>query len=247
VLYAQGERTGIVVDAGDGVTHAVPVWEDYVQTEGVQRLDLAGRDLTKRLTSLMVNNGYSLNSSSDFEMARIIKDKYCYVALDPQREAKLCEETTTQAVSFQLPDRRTITLNEERFLCPEALFNPSKIGIEAPGIAQLTFNAINKCPLDNRRLLYGTVVLSGGTTMFPGLPTRMLKDLKQLYADNVADHGRMEINVVAPAQRKHMVFQGGSVLAGIFEHDVAKWISKADYDEQGAARCLDDKCPVLHK
>jgi actin-related protein 2 len=243
VLYAQSAQTGIVVDAGDGVTHAVPVWDNMVNTEGVQRLDLAGRNLTKRLVELMVHSGYSMNSSSDFEIARIIKDKYCYVALDPKKESTLCQDTTCQTVTFQLPDRRTITLNEERHLVPEALFNPSKMGHEGLGIADLTFEAINKCALDNRRDLYGKIVLSGGTTMFPGLPTRMQKDLKTAYTERVAEHGRMDINIVAPGHRKHMVFQGGSVLANIFdEAHTAQWITKQEYQEKGAGAMLDEKC-----
>jgi len=119
VLYSQGLMTGVVVDSGDGVTHVVPVYDSYVIPDAVERLDVAGRHLTKRLIDLMVFSGYSFNRSADVETARLIKDKYCYVSIDPVAEEKLCTSTTSQNASFTLPDGRVIKLNEERHLCPE--------------------------------------------------------------------------------------------------------------------------------
>lgn len=61
-----------------------------------------------------------------------------------------------------------ITIGNERFRCPEVLFNPNMIGMEAVGIHDTTFNSIMKCDVDIRKDLYNNIVLSGGTTMFPG-------------------------------------------------------------------------------
>ena len=59
-------------------------------------------------------------------------------------------------------------IGNERFRCPEVLFNPSFIGMEAVGIHDTTFNSIMKCDVDIRKDLYNNIVLSGGTTMFQG-------------------------------------------------------------------------------
>ena len=67
-----------------------------------------------------------------------------------------------------------------RFRAPEALFQPAFLGLEAAGIHETTYNSIFKCDLDIRRDLYGNVVLSGGTTMFPGISDRMHKELTSL-------------------------------------------------------------------
>lgn len=56
-----------------------------------------------------------------------------------------------------------------RFRAPEALFQPSFLGLEASGIHETTYNSIMKCDLDIRKDLYGNIVMSGGTTMYNGI------------------------------------------------------------------------------
>lgn len=63
---------------------------------------------------------------------------------------------------------QVITIGSERFRCPEVLFQPSMVGLEATGIHETTFNSIMKCDVDIRKDLYGNIVLSGGA--YPSLP-----------------------------------------------------------------------------
>ncbi|MBA0842365.1 hypothetical protein Goarm_002193, partial [Gossypium armourianum] len=62
-----------------------------------------------------------------------------------------------------------------------------------------------RCPED----LYGNIVLSGGTTMFPGIADRMSKEITALAPSS------MKIKVVAPPERKYSVWIGGSILASL--------------------------------
>ncbi|KAJ6313919.1 hypothetical protein OIU78_017550 [Salix suchowensis] len=119
-----------------------------------------------------------------------------------------------------------ITIGAERFRCPEVLFQPSLIGMEAPGIHETTYNSIMKCDVDIRKDLYGNIVLSGGSTMFPGIADRMSKEITALAPSS------MKIKVVAPPERKYSVWIGGSILASLSTFQ-QMWISKAEYDESG--------------
>lgn len=81
-LYSSGRTTGLVADAGDGVLHTVVVFDGYCIKHAVKRLNLAGRDLTQFMRTLLLEIGLNLESSSGVEIARDIKEKTCYVAID---------------------------------------------------------------------------------------------------------------------------------------------------------------------
>lgn len=67
-----------------------------------------------------------------------------------------------------------------RFRCPEALFEPSFLGLEASGIHELIYTAIHSCDIDVRKDLYGNIVLAGGSSLFPGMPERLQKEITAL-------------------------------------------------------------------
>lgn len=241
-LYAQGLLTGVVVDSGDGVSHVVPVYEGFVPQHLIRRLDVAGRHITQYLIKLLLLRGYAFNRTADFETIRQIKEKLCYVAYEPQSERKLALETTVVEETYELPDGRVIKLGRERFEAPEALFNPSLIDVEGAGLSDMLFDMCQKADIDLRTEFFKNVVLSGGSTMYPGLPSRLEKDIKERYLNDVlkGDASRLHkfrLRINDPPRRKHLVFEGGSVLAEIMKDNDDFWILKQEYEEQGA-RCL---------
>jgi len=239
-LYAQGLMTGVVVDSGDGVTHIVPVYEGFSLPNLTQRLNVAGRDVTRYLIKLLLLRGYAFNRTADFETVRQIKEKLCYVGYDLKLENQLANDTTVLVSKYKLPDGRVIRIGRERYQAPECLFQPMLIDVESPsgGISETLFKCINDADMDLRQPFYEHIVLSGGTTMYPGLPSRLERDLKELYATRLKTLNPLKCRIEDPPRRKHMVFLGGAVLAEIMKDRDSFWVSKKEYDENGPEYCL---------
>ena len=223
-LYSAGKFTGIVADSGDGVTHFVPIFDGYSLPHAVIRLDLAGRDLTEYMMKLLTETGMRFSTTAEKEIVKAIKEKSCYVALDFEEELK-----SVEPFDYELPDGTHVIVKDQRIRCPEALFKPSMVGKEGNGIGQTCYDSIQKCDIDVRKDLYNCVVLSGGTSMYNGLPERLTKEIKALAPESMKE----EVKVIASPERKFAVWIGGSILSSISTFE-SMWITKTEYEESGA-------------
>ena len=236
-LMAEGNNTGLVFDSGDGVSHVIPVTDGYIQTHAVQRLNLAGRHVTNYLVRLLMLRGYAFNSSADFETVRDIKEQMCFVSYDSKKDRKLADETTYYDKEYTLPDKSVIKIGRERFEAAECLFNPLLANVDDRGIAEMIYDSLKKVEIDLFVPLVKNIVLTGGTTMFPGLSSRVDRELRTIFTNEryKGDASRVNktgLTVHDPPRRKHSVFIGASFLASRSPSD--SWCSKAEYDEKGA-------------
>ncbi|KAF8461894.1 actin family [Kalaharituber pfeilii] len=223
-LYASGRTTGIVLDSGDGVTHAVPVYEGFAMPSAIRRIDVAGRDVTEYLQMLLRKSGAVFHTSAEKEVVRLMKEKTAYIALDPKKEEKDWASRTDKTEEYKLPDGNMLKLGPERFRAPEILFDPEIIGLEYSGIHQIVVDAINRTDLDLRKSLFANIVLSGGSTLTKGFGDRLLTEVKRLAVKD------MKIKIFAPPERKYSTWIGGSILAGLGTFR-KMWVSIDDWHE----------------
>lgn len=228
-LYAAARTTGLVLDSGDGVTLTVPIYKGHCWLHGVSRMNFAGRDITKYLTTLLLESGHAFLSSAEKEIVKNIKEKVCYVALDPGRE-----KDKRIVHKYVLPDGNPLKIGDQLFRAPEALFSPVEAGVSAPGIHQMIMDSISKCNRSSQQTLWNNVIMAGGSTLFSGLHNRLCKEL-QLLAPNSP-----QLKVVVPEDRLYSVWIGASVLTSLTSfRDM--WVTLEEYKEVGST-VLQKKC-----
>ncbi|GAJ01012.1 unnamed protein product, partial [marine sediment metagenome] len=177
--------------------------------------DIAGRDVTEHLQTLLRKSGSVFHTSAEKEIVKQIKEKTSYVVLNPKKEEKEWLSAANRSgsdsklVEYVLPDGQKLKIGSERFRAPEILFDPEIIGMEYPGLHTLVVDAINRTDVDLRKALFANIVLSGGSTMIKGFGDRLLHEVQRLAVKD------MRIKIFAPPERLYSTWIGGSILAGL--------------------------------
>ncbi len=222
-LYASGRTTGVVLEGDRDITRVAPIYEGYALPHAALRLDIGEADILKRWSALEAPRGVPANDETD---QRRLDQTFGYIALNPRKEQHA-------ASPFRLSSGRTITVGTERFMAPEAYFEPQLISLEQEGIHKLVYEFIMKCDVDIRKDLYNNIVIAGRLGHYRGLGARLQAGVKALAPT------AMTTKVVQPADATNSVFIGESILASLSTFD-AMYITRAEYQQQGPA-------VVLHK
>jgi len=172
-LYSSGRTTGVVLDSGEGISHTVPIYEGYAIPHAIQPIRLAGRDLTEYLRTILKERGLSFTTPAEVEIVRDIKETMTVVVSDFNEAMKDAEESHACEKNYELPDGRKILIGNERFRCPEILFNPSLAGHDLEGVHKYCFDSVMKCDNDVRKDLFANIILSGGSTLFEAMGERL--------------------------------------------------------------------------
>ncbi|KAJ5068087.1 actin-7-related [Anaeramoeba ignava] len=230
-LYASGRTTGVVLDIGDGVSSVIPLSDGYAIPHAISRMDLAGKELTDFFNKILYEKGFAFQTPFEREVVKDIKEKLGYVAFDFNREMDLSIQQNSLR-NYQLPNGQVIQIGNESFRTPEVLFQPSFMGIYQPGVHQMIYNSIMKCDDNLRKGLFENIILSGGSTMFPGFSERITQEISQMAGPN------FNTKVIAVPERKYSVWIGGSILASLSSFE-QMWVNKYEYDEAGPS--------IIHK
>jgi actin len=210
-LYTTGRTTGVVLDCGHDVTHAVPIHEGKAIQNAIIGLNLGGRDITEYLARMQpFQYGSNREKETVRRMIEDMKERMDYVALDFEAETQKAILTTECNARYTMPDGDEIVIAKERFLSSELLFKSNLIDIETEGVDQTLFESIMKFDIDIREDLYANITLSGGSTMLKGFSARIEKEISRLAPP------MMKINILAPwTGSKYASWIGGSIFASM--------------------------------
>ncbi|KAG0627977.1 hypothetical protein M758_2G241200 [Ceratodon purpureus] len=119
-----------------------------------------------------------------------------------------------------------ISLGVERFRCPEIIMQPAMNGVDRAGLGEAVASALRRLPAQYRdQVMNGTILLSGGSSLFEGLDRRMIAEVRKtrpLGAD---------IKVVKAFNPLLDAWHGASTFASKSFEKYS--FTKADYEERG--------------
>lgn len=227
-LLGTGLTDGVEVSLGDGACWIVPIYDGHYLPSSTLKFNVSGLRLTDYLYELLSKRYYPFHMLADKEDVRRMKETMCYTAQDFKEELK----SVSLEKSYTLPNgKREIVVDRERIECPEASFQPTRIGIDTPGLHQVICDAIMKCDIELRQNFFSNIVLSGGTSMMSGLVDRLRDELEKICPQT------FKKKIIAPPERKLVTWIGGSIVGSSMIPSMSSssgiYIKKTEYDESG--------------
>ena len=133
-LVSEGRYTGVAVESGYGATYTSVVYEGHTLNYTIPKTLYAGQDMDWYLQTLLHSRGHQFTTTAEHEMDKEMKERVCFVSEDYDRDLEISQNSDNLSKVYELPDGRKISVNSERFMVGEGLFNPSLFNNEFPGI-----------------------------------------------------------------------------------------------------------------
>jgi len=235
-LYAKGKVTGLAVDCGNRL-QIVPVVDGFAVSTSVFKTRKGFAGLTEYLAKLLGDNKHAtINNSKAMEACRRAKEAHCYVSQDFEAEYQRAEANPKDFVrTFELPDGSTVEMTHERFVCPEAMFQPRLLDLDMDGLHEMLWKSVNKCGIDDRKPLLGNIILTGGSTLFPGFSERLQTEILNSASERGPSNlRRSDIRITAPKNRKYLSWFGGAVLGSLDQFVDNNCLFREQYLEDGS-------------
>ena len=239
-IYDAGRTSGMAVDSGEIITNFVPVYEGFAFPSAIVKSETGGQILTNYLISLLTEKKYNINTTTKKLKVNEIKEKYCRVSYDFENEMREAGEEGNLEERVKLPDGEEIILELEKLKCPEALFRPNFLDktseTNMKGLHDDCCASIQQIDVEIRKDLYSNIILSGGNTMFEGLPERLTKEIQKLTPSAASN----KVKVIALPERKYASWIGATILSSLSNFQ-CMWITRAEYKETGES-IVQKKC-----
>eukprot|EP00456_Euglypha_rotunda_P062971 TRINITY_DN5316_c0_g1_i10.p1 TRINITY_DN5316_c0_g1~~TRINITY_DN5316_c0_g1_i10.p1 ORF type:complete len:598 (+),score=118.28 TRINITY_DN5316_c0_g1_i10:165-1796(+) len=226
--YSYGVFTGLVIDIGHTSAQVCPIVEGYLKEAAVRRSPhLGGEAMTRRMYKFLeYTDVKKLPLVEALNVARIVKEKYCFCVKDPDKFNAVLKDPKCK-VDYILPTKVTITIGKALPSIGEMYFDPRKVSGDKDdsikGIQELIEDSINASELDTRTELLQNILLSGGGTLMKGFVDRLTYELKKTLP-----HAADAIRIHADKDRQNAVWRGAAVLANldVFQR---KWTKREEY------------------
>jgi actin, other eukaryote len=134
-LFASGRTSGVVIESGQGLTCAVPIFEGYALPHAIKTINVSGQDVTQFLFDSLVADGVKIDEAN-IDSVREIKEQMCAVAMNYDRAVRGPDPLDEEGRMYELPDDKGIITvdHKTRFTATELLFNPDVAGIKSQGV-----------------------------------------------------------------------------------------------------------------
>ncbi len=229
-LKALGKETGLIVDLGKDQCRIVPIIKGRIIEENLGVMNLGGDDVTNYLQSLLIpqiNKEFWSDSYQLYSTMNDIKKKYCFIVQQPKEEnldPSIMNSPLKRVENIFLPNGDSIALFDERFLAPEVLFQPDLIECSEPPLHKMILYTIDHFEEDIKSIFYRNIILSGGSSLFPGLIERIQFELTSLYPNE-------HLKIVAEPDRRFLAWRGASKITPQLFKSIC--IQKSEYLNNG--------------
>ena len=232
--YSVGKSTGISIDCGHTSLNFAPIYEGFLQRHCVQHIPIAGKDINDILINLLIKNGQVIDSKMQKQSIIKAKESFCFLRHDNEDEIEKKKEEETK--EWELPDKKKITINKERFQATEVIFDPKQFGYDYPNFQELFKKTVKDIDSDLREIMLANIIFNGGTTLIKGFKSRVTQEIEQAGQDY---EFKKKVHTYPEAQ--FMAWLGGSILTSLTNFENL-WITKAEYKEEGKATIVHKKC-----
>ncbi|XP_063444872.1 uncharacterized protein LOC134725177 isoform X2 [Mytilus trossulus] len=235
-LYSYNATSGIIVDIGERM-EILPIFDGVLIEGGVSRQSYGGQKIADSLNSSLVEHKYNFVTPVDKLLVRYVMEQSCYACENYKDMKSKCDKdsdsykSTVYLNNFDLPEdaHMSVTHDISCFKSAEGFFNTDLWGMDYPCVHKLIYQAIQSCPMDNRKHMYRAIYLSGGVTMLPGFSERLQAELKKLAPPSVL------VEVHASPQRYYSAFIGAGTLLSNLAISEQIFISSEDWKKDGVA------------